>query len=160
MRPADIEELEAGEPREVAAFNARAKAQTVQRAGGERVLGADTLVALDGEIFGKPSDEAEARATLRRLAGRTHDVVGAIALVDDDGIREAVEVTRVTFRALDDAAIDWYLAAREWDGRAGAYAIQERGGALVRSIAGDYLNVVGLPVGALLELVPDLLRAS
>jgi len=93
-----------------------------------------------------------------RLAGRTHRVISGVALVDEGGAVRADEaVTEVTFRPLDDAMIEWYLGSREWDGRAGGYAIQGRGGALVERIDGDYLNVVGLPVGTLLGLWPGLL---
>jgi septum formation protein len=128
------------------------KALAAPRSADELVLGVDTVVALDGRLWGKPSDAAAAASTLRALAGRTHDVVSGFAFVSADGtVTAGDEVTRVTFRDLDDATIDWYVASGEWDGRAGGYAIQGRGGALVRRIEGDYLNVVGLPVGALLD---------
>ncbi len=119
------------------------------------VLGVDTLVALDGRIYGQPASEDEARATLRALAGRTHEVVSGLCLIGGDGVCEGVARTRVTFRACDERLLDWYLACGEWRGRAGAYAIQERGAALVQSIDGDYLNVVGLPLALLLNLVPE-----
>jgi septum formation protein len=109
-------------------------------------------------IWGKPVDEAAARATLRHLSGRTHKVVSGLALVADGAVREATEITLVTFRELDEPTIDWYLATREWEGRAGGYAIQGRGAVLVSRIEGDYLNVVGLPVAALLALEPHLQR--
>jgi len=165
VRPADVDELSAGDPIAVAAANARRKALTVPRASHETVLGVDTLVTLDGEIFGKPADAAEAAATLRRLAGRTHTVVSGLSLVDDDhpghGPDDPVDVnavaeTLVTFRSLTDAQIAAYVATGEWRGRAGGYAIQERGAALVAAIEGDYLNVVGLPVSTLLDLAPHL----
>jgi septum formation protein len=124
------------------------------------VLGADTVVALDGEILGKPRDVAEARAFLGRLNGRTHEVVGGIAIVAGDEVATAVEITRVSFRHVDDATLDWYVATGEWEGRAGGYAIQGAGAALVASIEGDYLNVVGLPLARLLELRPELLKAA
>jgi septum formation protein len=152
VRPSDAQELSEGDPREVALENARRKASAV---AGELVLGVDTLVALDGRIYGKPADEDHARATLRTLAGRTHEVVSGIALRPGD--RTAVAVTDVSFREMDDGWIDWYVQTGEWRGRAGGYAIQGRGAALVREIRGDYLNVVGLPVPALLDLLPDLL---
>jgi septum formation protein len=150
--PTGVEELTAGDPRAVAAENARRKALAV---AGELVLGADTLVTLDGAILGKPRDAAEAAEYVGRLAGRTHEVVGGIALARDGAVvAEAVEVTEVTFRALDDAEVAAYVALGEWEGRAGGYAIQGRGAALVRAIAGDYLNVVGLPLARLLDLLP------
>jgi septum formation protein len=84
-------------------------------------------------------------------------VIGGICLIERDGVRTATARTEVEFLELGDALIEWYLNSREWRGRAGAYAIQGRGAALVRRIDGDYLNVVGLPVAALLELAPWLL---
>jgi septum formation protein len=154
----EVEELVAGDPAEVVEQNALRKARARARPG-ERVLGADTAVVLDGEVFGKPADAAEADTFLARLSGREHEVMTGIALVDAAGERSAVAVTRVRFRALDRSDLEWYLATGEWRDRAGGYAIQGRGAALVESIEGDYWNVVGLPVPALLGLVPDLLRA-
>lgn len=151
LRPADVEETTDGPPRGVARENARRKALAIDRAPGETVLGVDTLVATGREIWGKPADAAAAAETLRRLSGRVHDVVSGFALVSDDGVVEGEEVTVVTFRALEEETIAWYLTTGEWQGRAGGYAIQGRGAALVRGIQGDYLNVVGLPVGALLD---------
>ena len=122
------------------------------------VVGVDTLVTLDGAIYGKPAGADEARATLERLAGRTHEVVSGLAVVQDGATRTASATTRVTFRALDPATLDWYVATEEWRERAGGYAIQGRGAALVAGIEGDYLNVVGLPVSALLKLLPGILQ--
>jgi septum formation protein len=124
------------------------------------VLGVDTVVVLDGVIYGKPGDASEARATLERLAGRTHEVVSGLAIVEDGETRTASATTRVSFRDVDAAMLDWYLATEEWRERAGGYAIQGRGAALVAGIEGDYLNVVGLPVTALLELLPGILHAD
>jgi septum formation protein len=151
-----VEELSEGEPRRIARENAIRKARAVP-APGDRVLGADTEVVLDGRVFGKPRDEQEAETFLQRLSGRTHEVMTGIALREPDGgERSDVAVTRVRFRRLEQRDIRWYLATREWEDRAGAYAIQGRGAALVEDIEGDYWNVVGLPVAALLRLVPDL----
>jgi septum formation protein len=125
------------------------------------VLGADTDVALDGEILGKPRDAAHARELLARLSGRRHEVVGGIALASHGRLlAEDVVVTAVDFRPLDEAVLDWYVATGEWEGRAGGYAIQGKGAALVAGIEGDYLNVVGLPLARLLELRPDLLPGT
>ena len=155
MAPADVDELAQGDPRELALENARRKALAVE---GELVLGADTDVALDGDVLGKPRDPAHARELLARLAGRRHEVVGGIAIAEHGAITaEAVVVTAVDFRALDAATLDWYVATREWEGRAGGYAIQGRGAALVERIDGDYLNVVGLPLATLIGLWPALL---
>ncbi|MEY2536133.1 MAG: nucleoside triphosphate pyrophosphatase [bacterium] len=156
VRVPDVVEEDAGSPRAVAGENALRKVVAAGGRPGEVVLGVDTLVATDLEIWGKPPDEAAARETLRRLAGRTHKVVSGLALVRQGEIRTAVEVTAVTFRELDDRLLDWYVGTGEWRERAGGYAIQGAGGALVRRIEGDYLNVVGLPVGTLLDLEPGL----
>jgi septum formation protein len=157
VRPADVEELGHGEARAVVLENARRKARAVP---GELVLGADTEVVLDGRIHGKAADEAEAETFLRRLSGRTHEVWGGIALRSAAEERTAVAVTRVRFRRLERDWIDWYLATGEWRERAGAYAIQGRGSALVEAVDGDFWNVVGLPVPELLRLAPELIDAS
>ena len=158
VRPSDVAEEDEGAPRAVASENALRKARAVAEAGGagEVVLGCDTLVATESDIWGKPADAAAARATLRHLSGRTHEVVSGIVLVEGDDVRTATEVTYVTFRALSDAEVDWYVSCGEWSGRAGGYAIQGRGAILINRIEGDYLNVVGLPVAALLDLSPRL----
>ena len=151
MRPADVEEETAGDPREVAERNARRKAEAV---AGDVVLGADTVVAVDGAILGKPRDAAEARAFLARLAGRTHEVVGGIALVRGGDVLSDAVTTRVTFRDATPDLLDRYVATGEWRGRAGGYAIQGAGAVLVTRIEGDYLNVVGLPLARLIDLLP------
>lgn len=160
VRVSDVAEEDEGAPRVVASENALRKALAVAGAAAEGadelVIGCDTLVATELDIWGKPADEDAARATLRHLSGRTHDVVSGLALVQRGDVRAATEITHVTFRALDDRTIDWYVATGEWQGRAGGYAIQGRGAVLIKRIEGDYLNVVGLPVAALLELCPAL----
>lgn len=158
MTPAGVEELAAGDPAAVAAENALRKAQAVRDAGVcGPVLGVDTLVALDGAIYGKPADETHARETLRRLSGATHEVHSGLVLLLDGERRTAQACTSVTFRALREGLLDWYLATGEWRGRAGGYAIQGAGAALVRSVQGDYENVVGLPLASLLDVYPELL---
>lgn len=124
----------------------------------EVVLGCDTVVSLDGVIYGKPADELQAMSTLQALAGRTHEVVSGLALLLAGDERTAVARTEVSFRELEPATLDWYVGLGEWRERAGGYAIQGAGAALVRSIAGDYENVVGLPLAGLLDLYPELLR--
>jgi septum formation protein len=150
--PADVDELTTGEPEAVARENARRKAVAVS---GSLVLGADTIVVLDGAILGKPRDREQAVDYVGRLAGRSHHVLGGIALArDGEVIADAVEATEVVFRALSAAEVEAYVDRGEWEGRAGGYAIQGAGAALVRSITGDYLNVVGLPLARLLDLLP------
>lgn len=125
------------------------------------MLGADTIVALGDEILGKPADARHARAGLGRLAGTAHRVVGGLALArDGELVADGVAITEVVFRRVDGAFLDAYVATGEWRDRAGGYAIQGRGAALVERISGDYLNVVGLPVALLLDRVPELLGAN
>lgn len=154
-------ELEEGEPGEVAVENALRKARAVRaREESATILGVDTLVALEGRIYGKPVDEAHARETLRALSGATHTVFSGVALLSLEAHppeRTAVVGTEVTFRVLDEELIDWYVAAGEWRGRSGGYAIQGVGAALVRAVRGEHENVVGLPVATLLDLCPGLL---
>ncbi len=150
----DVEEVDEGPPQAIVAENARRKAAAVE---GDLVLGVDTAVALDGRTYGKPGDEREARVVLERLSGGAHEVWSGVALRSRDGLREASARTLVRFRTLDPALLDWYLASGEWRERAGGYAIQGRGSALVEGVEGDFWNVVGLPVPALLELAPELL---
>jgi septum formation protein len=168
LRPTDVEELDRGDPGEVALENALRKARAAQRLAAEAdpsgaaelVLGCDTLVALDGTIYGKPRDERDARATLRALSGATHEVLSGLALLGGDApVRTTVVRTAVTFRELGEGMLDWYLARGEWRGRAGGYAIQGAGAALVKEVEGDYENVVGLPLAALLDICPELLFA-
>ena len=149
-----IDEAEEGDPRGVVLENARHKCRAVE---GELVLAADTAVVLDGRVFGKPADASEAETFLRRLSGRTHEVMTAIVLRRGSVAREEVATTRVRFRLLEQRDIDWYLGSEEWRERAGGYAIQGRGAALVEEIEGDYWNVVGLPVAKLVGLAPDVL---
>jgi septum formation protein len=153
VHPSGVEELTAGDPREVVVENARRKARAVE---GQVVLGADTEVFFDGHVLGKPRDEDEARAFLRQLSGRVHEVHGGIVVRDRAGERAASAVTGVRFRLLEPAEVDRYVAIGEWHGRAGGYAIQGRGAALVDRIEGDFWNVVGLPVPELVSLLPEL----
>jgi septum formation protein len=160
VRPTGIDELTQGKPAALARENALRKALAAEPAPGELVLGVDTIVALDGAIYGKPAGVGEARETIRALAGKTHTVISGLALVElgrEPEVREAT--TTVTFRELDERQIDWYVATGEWIDRSGGYAIQQAGGALVRRIDGELNNVVGLPVALLLDLRPALLTA-
>ncbi|MEA2346261.1 MAG: nucleoside triphosphate pyrophosphatase [Thermoleophilaceae bacterium] len=153
----DVAENTTGEPRDVVIGNALMKAQAVE---GDLVLGVDTVVVLGARIYGKPQDEAEARMFLQELSGRDHEVWSGLALVEDGAARTAALMTTVRFRELDEADLEWYLGSGEWRERAGGYAIQGRGAALVEQIDGDYSNVVGLPIPALIELAPGLRYTS
>jgi len=150
----EVEEAVAGEPRALVIENALRKARAVT---GLTVLGVDTAVVADGRVLGKPRDEAQAREFLAALGGRSHHVWSGLAVVDDGGERTAAAVTEVRFRPLEASDVDRYVATGEWRGRAGGYAIQGRGAALVEAIEGDYLNVVGLPVAELVRVAPELL---
>ena len=165
VRVSGADELTDGPPGEIAAENARRKAVAVARAlAADRaprapalpVLGVDTLVVLDGRVYGKPRDAVAARATLRALAGNEHTVLSGLCVVRGGEETVAVARTGVRFRALSDDEIDGYLATGEWRDRAGGYAIQGRGALLVSEIHGDYLNVVGLPVAELVRVAPEL----
>src|SRR5918911_2749517 len=138
---------------------AREKAETVaaRRLFG-LVLGADTTVVVDGEVLGKPRDEAEARRMLRRLRGRWHEVLTGVALVRAE-TRQSVtahERTRVRFAPMTDAELDWYVATGEPADKAGAYAVQGQGALFIEAIDGDYWNVVGLPVRLVYQLSVEL----
>lgn len=160
----DVDELGDGDgdPVRVARENARRKAEAVaatDRGAAATVLAVDTIVVLDGTVHGKPRDIGHAREMLTTLSGREHEVISGLAL-SEGGATEVVDATtRVRFRDVQ-PFLDWYLASGEWRDRAGGYAIQGRGAALVAGITGDYLNVVGLPVAALLDLRPGVLDAA
>jgi septum formation protein len=119
------------------------------------VLGADTEVVLDGEVFGKPRDEADAAAMLRRLSGRSHEVITAVSLVSAGREGQAVSNSRVRVAALSDADIAAYLAGGEWEGKAGAYAIQGRFEAHIEHLSGSYSGVMGLPLHDTMKLLRE-----
>jgi len=155
--PSGIEEVLHGAPtgKTVAAL-ALAKARTVAgRVGEGVVLGADTVVVIDGDALGKPADAEAASAMLRRLRGRAHDVITAVAVVDAATGRSetAAVVTRVLMAAVSDAQLDAYVAGGEPLDKAGGYAIQGEGAALVAGFVGSYSNVVGLPLAATAALL-------
>jgi septum formation protein len=120
------------------------------------VIACDTDVVLDGQVLGKPADEAEAREYLDRMSGRSHEVLSGLVVLDGERERSGLERTAVTFKRLSDAEKERYVAFGEWRGRSGGYAIQTLGSTLVERIEGSVSNVVGLPVGLLAELVPEL----
>ncbi len=151
-----MSELTKGEPEAVTVENARRKTAAVAGGAGELILGADTVVFIGGRILGKPADETQAGEMLSTLSGATHSVLSGIWLSEDGRERAAMARSEVSFRKLSASAIEWYLASGEWRGRAGGYAIQGRGAALVSAVEGDYLNVVGLPLATLLDLEPRL----
>jgi len=131
---------------------AREKALAVP---GRLVLGADTTVVVRDEILEKPVDAADALRMLRKLQGRTHQVVTSIALVAGETIHQATDVTNVVFRRLDEAFLEAYVATGEPMDKAGAYGIQGYGAALVERIDGDFFSVMGLPIRLVLELLDE-----
>lgn len=158
----DIDEIRGpGEPadayvRRVAREKAGAGLLRVMGNAGACVLGADTEVILDDTVFGKPIDAADATAMLRRLSGRTHRVVSAVALVSPAREVQGVSVSEVTFDALDDDAIAAYVATGECMGKAGAYAIQGGAEAFVSHLSGSFSGVMGLPLNLTARLLRDM----
>jgi septum formation protein len=155
--PAYEENDEAGaSPSELVRAHAAGKARSVAGGAGDRpVLGVDTAVVLDGKAYGKPTGAEEAAEMLETLGGRTHEVVSGLCLLTSAWEEMAEDATSVIFRPLTPRDIAAYVASGEWEGRAGAYAIQGLGAGLVERIEGDYLNVVGLPGALLIRLLAE-----
>lgn len=138
---------------------ARTKAEAAASQAGDNdafVIAADTAVVVDGEIFGKPVDEADAVGMLRRLSGRTHDVLTGVAVARAGRLQSFVERTRVWVRPLDEAELAWYVASGEPMGKAGAYAIQGLASRFIPRIEGSYATVVGLPVARVCDVLDEL----
>jgi nucleoside triphosphate pyrophosphatase len=181
-----IEELTGGDPAYEVLENARRKARAVvdpvPRAGGavggtapedalatgggggspaatgpaRLILACDTDVVLDGRALGKPADAEEARAYLDRMSGRAHEVLSGLVVVVDGEERSGLERTTVVFKELSEAKKQRYVDFGEWEGRSGGYAVQTLGSTLVERLEGSVSNVVGMPVGLLFELAPEL----
>jgi nucleoside triphosphate pyrophosphatase len=149
-----VDELSGGDPEFEVLENARLKARAVARDG--IVIACDTDVVLDGKALGKPADAAESRCYLDRMSGRSHTVLSGLVVVVGSEEREGLERTTVTFKQLSEAEKERYVEFGEWEGRSGGYAIQTLGSTLVERIEGSVSNVVGLPVGLLCELAPEL----
>jgi septum formation protein len=143
-------------PVELVRRYAEGKAHSVAGDAGDRpVLGVDTAVVLDGEVFGKPAAAADAERMLERLGGRTHEVISGLCVITPGWTETLDETTRVTFRPFTPRDLAYYVASGEWEGRAGGYAVQGLGAGLVERIEGDYLNVVGLPAASLVALLAE-----
>jgi septum formation protein len=149
-----VEELSGGDPLVEVVENARMKAAAVARDG--LVIACDTDVALDGRALGKPADAGEAREYLDRMSGRAHEVLSGLVVVRDGEEQSGLERTTVVFRELGEGEKRRYVDFGEWRGRSGGYAIQTLGSTLVERLEGSVPNVVGLPVGLLAELAPEL----
>lgn len=126
------------------------------------IVAVDTAIGLDGAIIGKPADEKHAREMLSLFSGRTHEVVSAIALRDVKNAAIDTDITRteVRFDKLSKRAIDWYIETGEWKGRAGAYAIQGKGAALIAGVKGCFTNVIGISIPKLLRMIESKNRSS
>lgn len=168
-RPAEVDEsLLAGEaPAAYVRRLAEAKARALWSRGTDArrlpVLAADTTVELDGEIFGKPADRDEALAMLKRLAGRTHEVHTAVAVLHASGSASRLSTSQVTMRAITPAELDWYWSTGEPADKAGAYAVQGRAAIFITHISGSYSGVMGLPLcetWELLTAVPGLIAGG
>jgi septum formation protein len=152
-----VEELDAGDPEFLVVENARRKARAVSAPPGGLVIACDTDVVLDGEVLGKPADAADSRAYLDRMSGRGHTVMSGLVVIDAEGEeRSGLERTEVVFGDISDAEKQRYVNFGEWKGRSGGYAIQTLGSTLVQRVEGSISNVVGLPVGLLVRLAPEL----
>lgn len=156
VRPPNVDERPRPheDPATLAARLAETKARAAQRVGHpEVILAADTVVVLDGEILGKPEDARAAQMMLTRLSGRTHEVVTAVAVVGHGRWHRATETTRVRFRALTTDEVAWYVGTGEPRDKAGAYALQGAGAALVDRVDGSDTNVIGLPLATTIQLL-------
>jgi septum formation protein len=153
-----VAELSGGDPEVEVLENARLKARAVAR--DRVVIACDTDVVLDGKALGKPFDAAESRRYLDRMSGRAHEVLSGLVVVVDGEERAGLERTTVVFKELGEAEKERYVEFGEWEGRSGGYAIQTLGSTLVERLEGSVSNVVGLPVGLLFELAPELFDQS
>ena len=157
IRPADIDEaiLPGETPSEYVSRLAEAKARAVHERDGDRtVLAADTAVVVDGQILGKPFDEADARRMLRLLGGRTHEVLTAVSVFHPGQIVETrVDVTTVEFAELSEPDIAWYVSSGEPMDKAGAYAVQGLASRFVTRVEGSHSNVVGLPIALVYQML-------
>ena len=156
--PSAIEEVASGPPGERVLALARDKARDVADRCEGIIIAADTVVVLDGQILGKPQSRADARQALKRLSDREHEVLTGLYILSTKAGKhgQAVEKTTVRFRALSDEEIEAYLDSGEYEGKAGAYAIQGRAGVFVEGICGDYFSVMGLPICRLVSLLAEM----
>jgi len=167
-----VDELTSGDPEQLVRLNALSKARALREGGvparanyvlgtppsppSRFVIACDTDVVLDNEVLGKPADASEAREYLDRMSGRAHTVMSGLVVVADGVERVGVEKTVVVFKRLSEPEKERYVRFGEWEGRSGGYAIQTLGSSLVERVEGSVSNVVGLPVGLLAELAPEL----
>ena len=155
IRVADADETiaEGTKPEDAVVMLAARKAMAVERAEGETVLGADTIVVLDDKILGKPCDREDAFNMLKSLSGRAHSVFTGVCAIGDKGSITFAEETKVEFYSLSDKEINDYIDTKECDDKAGAYGIQGLASKFIKGINGDYFNVVGLPISSIYEKI-------
>ena len=151
-----VDELSGGDPEFEVLENARLKARAMDVGSDDLVIACDTDVVLEGKALGKPADAVEAREYLDRMGGREHVVLSGLVVLQGEEERSGLERTSVFFRELSEAEKERYVKFGEWEGRSGGYAIQTLGSTLVERVEGSVSNVVGLPVGLLFELAPEL----
>jgi septum formation protein len=151
-----VEELRGGDPVTEVVENARMKARAVPAPADALVIACDTDVVLDGRALGKPRDPTEAREYLDRMSGRGHEVLSGLVVLEGGEERSGLEQTSVFFRDLSETEKERYVRFGEWRGRSGGYAVQALGSTLVERVEGSVSNVVGLPVGLLAQLMPQL----
>lgn len=164
VMPSYLEErnISSGTPGEKARIWAFLKAEAIAKQHQGVIIGADTIVVLEGEILGKPHNETEAKKMLRRLSGNTHTVITALAVINtrsDSRIVTSVE-SQVSFRKLNQEEINSYIATKEPMDKAGAYGIQGGAARFVTQVQGCYTNVVGLPISSCLESLKQIVRAD
>ncbi len=155
-----VDELTGGDPEVEVVENARMKARAVEVRPDVLVIACDTDVVLDGKALGKPRGEVEAREYLDRMSGRAHEVLSGLVVLRDGEELSGLERTSVVFRELPEGEKERYVRFGEWRGRSGGYAIQTLGSTLVQRLEGSVSNVVGLPVGLLVELAPGLFEPA
>ncbi len=145
-------------PSELAQFLAKGKADSVvEKSGDGIVIGADTIISINGEVMGKPKDEIEAKAMLQKLSGNTHEVITGVAMIEKPGGKTVTvsSISKVTFKAIPEHEIDAYVASGAPMHRAGAYGIQDLGSLFIENIDGDYYGIMGLPIFTIAEMLKE-----
>jgi len=158
VMPSDAEESQTGSPRERVMTSARAKARSVGQTHTGIILGADTMVVLDHHVLEKPRSRSDAKRMLHLLSGRAHRVLTGLYVwnTSTGEEREACAETEVRFRTIEEPEVAWYLDSGEYEDKAGGYAIQGRAAAFIEGIAGEYTNVMGLPLCVLSRLLREM----
>lgn len=154
VMPSDAQEITTKTaPNEVVMELASIKAKDIYKKSEKQsmIVGADTVVAYQGQILGKPTDEADAKRMLTMLSGQTHEVYTGVCVIEDGKTKTFYEETKVTFYEISDEQIDYYIKTGEPMDKAGSYGIQEKAAVFIKGIEGDYYNVVGFPIARFLQ---------